>query len=113
MANKVKMTAIDTSYSTKYGLLERGQTYEIDEADVSELETTDMVRGEKMVEKPLNKSAAAPLNKAETVPQERRRKAIVENPAPTKEVVPGPGDGAPLEPMVPSDPSVTTPSKGA
>jgi hypothetical protein len=97
---KVTLTATDTFYSTKHGLVSAGQVIEADEAEAEELlRMTSVEKGGTMEDKPLNKMDPAPQNKTDPAdpvvsgdaPKTRKKKAVEDAKAdPTSEAVPSP-----------------------
>jgi hypothetical protein len=101
---KINMIARVSSYSSKYGLLNAGSTYEIDETDAAPFEARGYLQrgGAKTDEPPLNKAAPVPANKAEPAPARRKKAA----PPPDEA-------GVSITEVIASDPGATTPDKGA
>lgn len=98
---KVTLTATDTFYSTKTGLVSPGQVFEVDEADADELlRMTSVQKGGKMESQPLNKMATwPPANKVDPTdpvrsadaPAPKKKRAVQETKAPPSvEEVPSP-----------------------
>jgi hypothetical protein len=98
--NKVTLTATDTFYSTKHGLVVAGQVIEADEVEAQELlRMTSVQEGGKMEATPRNKMDPAPQNKTDPTdqlisadaPKVRKKKAVEDaKAAPTSERVPSP-----------------------
>lgn len=102
--NKVILTATDTFYSTKHGLVSAGQAIEVDEVEAQELlKMTSVKEGGKMDQAPLNKMATwPPANKVDPVdpvdpvrsadaPKAAKRRAVQDTKlAPTSAEVPSP-----------------------
>lgn len=97
---KVTLTATDTFYSTKTGLVSAGQVFEVEEDEAAELlRMTSVEKGGKMEAKPQNKMDPAPENKTDPTdplvsadaPKVRKRKAVEDaKAAPASERVPSP-----------------------
>jgi imidazolonepropionase-like amidohydrolase len=101
--SKVKMTAGDTLHSSKYGRMEAGQTYEIDESDADAFAARGYLT--RSAGAPLNKAESAPENKAETAPAKRKRAAPADEAGVSiTDVTRSPGEPSSAE---------TTPDKGA
>ena len=76
MTKTIPMIANLSVHTSKYGLMNGGSTYEIEEADVSSLEArgylTRAEGGAKAADAPANKAATPPQNKAEPAPRKKR-----------------------------------------
>lgn len=72
--SKVDMIAQVSTYSSKYGMIEGGKNYSIDEADAGAFEARGYLKrgGAKMDEAPANKSLVPPANKLPPAPKKKR-----------------------------------------
>lgn len=86
------MTAADTLHSSKYGRMEAGSTYEIDESDADAFQKRGYLT--RSAEAPLNKAESAPPNKAEPAPAKRKRAVTDEGPIASSAAETTPDKGA-------------------
>jgi hypothetical protein len=97
------MTATDSFYNGRYGMVHKGQAFEVDDGDVAAL----IERGQATEGGEITKMEEQPANKAITsddVPNKRRRKPATKE-SPEVIPVPSPTDGPELDTFVEPGPA--------